>query len=482
MDFVSKYVREQKRYTKDNLKQLFGLSNDKIGTFIKNLKSANVLYSVKRTAEQFQLSDLLETDIIISSEDKDDCYYVFRYVGVIAIGNIIINCYPKYIESYTDDDLLSGKIPSEQMKQIIKVLRRFASKEQIINMYNGDEQNDSFNMLAVMLYLLKDYYDNGLYMQEEDIIELNGEGAILWDKTISDGFAIIQDNVPYYVDTYTTRVVDNDYDFFQRLHRYVLTECANQLKEAGLLSLFEMEELCLSDEERSDFGDTNYILYRIKSEIDIQFSTRKQSLLKTLYAYLAQERTLKNNYGVSLFGTSSFHVIWEKTCAQILDNEFDKWRKHIEVPHWFVLDENNSCYFPTKDKEDTLIPDIISTYEKEGKKHFAIFDAKYYNIKLEKGQHPKNQPGISDVTKQFLYELVLKKYIEKEFDVITNCFLMPTEVDGENGVVKYGLVCMDMFSDLQPIQIRLLNAEIVYECYLNNKTLSFQRLKLNESM
>lgn len=93
-------------------------------------------------------------------------------------------------------------------------------------MYNGDGQNSSFNLLAVMLFLLDDYHQNGLYINTEDIVELNGEGPILWEQTINNGFAIISNNRPYYVDLYTHRSVDDENDFFYRLHKCVVTECS----------------------------------------------------------------------------------------------------------------------------------------------------------------------------------------------------------------------------------------------------------------
>ena len=39
-------------------------------------------------------------------------------------------------------------------------------------------------------------------------------GEILWDKTINETFAIIQNNKPYYVELQTKNTIDNDYDYF----------------------------------------------------------------------------------------------------------------------------------------------------------------------------------------------------------------------------------------------------------------------------
>ena len=41
MKVVSRYVREQKRYTKNDLKSKFSFDEDGVEKFIKNLKSSN---------------------------------------------------------------------------------------------------------------------------------------------------------------------------------------------------------------------------------------------------------------------------------------------------------------------------------------------------------------------------------------------------------------------------------------------------------
>ena len=310
MELVSKYVREQKRYAKNELKHLF-----EIEKFLKTLKSYGIIKCVDNNNKQLEMTDLLDEDIEIKdvTADNGDCLYVFTYVGIITIGNRIIKVYPKYI-------LAENTEPIEEMKQVIKVLDRYShSDQQIINMFNGDDENKSFNILAIILYLLRDYYDYGVYTNTEDIIEVNGEGLILWEKTIDETFALIRDNRPYYMELYTEKTIDDEFDYFKRLHECVLTDCSKMLHMSQLDMLFGIDELVLSDEEIDDFGDREYILDRIQKELNIQFNTRRQILLKTLYAYIAQNRKLfDENDGISMFGTNAFHAVWENVCAEIL--------------------------------------------------------------------------------------------------------------------------------------------------------------------
>lgn len=89
MKIFSGYVREQKRYTKNELKSIFSFDEAGVEKFIKSLKAYGVLKSVKNSTAQLEMSDLLDEDIEITDETavSGDCLYVFTYVGVITSGS-----------------------------------------------------------------------------------------------------------------------------------------------------------------------------------------------------------------------------------------------------------------------------------------------------------------------------------------------------------------------------------------------------------
>lgn len=490
MKIVSSYVREQKRYTKNELKNIFSFDEAGVEKFIKNLKAYGVLKSVKNSTAQLEMSDLLDEDIEITDEtaESGDCLYVFTYVGVITSGSRVIKVYPKY--------LLSQKEPLAEMKQVVKVLERYSnSEEQIINIFNGDGDTRSFNILAVILFLLNDYYEYGIYTNNEDIIEINGEGEILWGKTIDESFTMIEDNRPYYMELYTGKTVEDDMDYFKRLYECVLTECSKQLHDAQLDELFGIDELVISEETLLDFGDRDYILDRLHKELNIQFNTRRQILLKTIYTYISQDRRmLEENDGISMFGTTAYHAVWEKVCADVFDNKLnttlgqlkmsvplaDEFKSRssetlisiIEKPKWKGAD------MAEVDAADTLIPDLISIPLINSVDYFLIFDAKYYNIQLEKGKSLRGNPGVGDVTKQYLYQLAYRDFIKAHnIAVVKNCFLMPTE---KNEIIKKGTARMPMLEalGLENIQIRLIPASTLYEHYLAKGKIDIGLLEL----
>lgn len=480
---ISEFVREQKRYTQKDICGIMHCREEKVVSLIRKLKEFGILKAVKASEQQRDMSELLDEDIEVADveEGEDEYLYVFSFVGVIVVSGCVLKCYPKY--------LLHTDAPQDEMKQVLKVLEKYNSKEQIVRMFNDSNESSSFNLLAVLLFLMQDYYENGIYSNTEDIIESNGSGEILWDKTINETFTLLSGNRPYYIDLQTKKRVTDEYDYFKRLHECVLTKASNELKDAGLLELFEITEVDLTDEEQEDFGEDEYILYRIEKELNIQFNTRKQLVLKTIYAYIAHSGNLYDIDCLSLFGTNSFNLVWEEICADIMDNkldtplgairlpvplkpEYDRRQKLIELiekPLWTATG---------KTANDTLIPDLISIAKVDQEWQFIIFDAKYYNARLEADKAPKGQPGIESVTKQYLYQLAYQKFIEDhDFAAVKNCFLMPTENKEieDRGEVSMGMLCG---LGLQNIKVRFLPADMAYEYYLSGRKMDISLLKL----
>ena len=432
---------------------------------------------------QRMMTELFEADVVVNDVEieADEFFYVFSFVGIIVIEGIVIKCCPKY--------LVKTENPKKELTQILKVLEKYSAKEQIVQMLNENNEERSSNLLAVWLFLMYDYYESGVYNNTQEIIESNGSGEILWDRTINETFTLLSGNRPFYTELQTRKRVNDEYDYFKRLHEYILTKTSEELNAADLLELFELTEINLSDEELDDFGEVDYILNRLKNELSRQFNTRKQLLLKVMYAFIQQNGSLYNTDCVSLFGTNNFNLVWEKICADIMDNQLlerlgtlklpvplkqeynrnDRLIDLIEKPLWSVTG---------KTAKDTLIPDMVSIFKNNTGYDFIIFDAKYYNARLEINVTPKGQPGIESVTKQYLYQLAYQKFInEHDFARVRNCFLMPTE---EDKIIKKGEVSMKMLEamGLENIKVRLIPAKMAYEYYLSGRKMNIEMLEL----
>ena len=469
---ISAYIRELKRYTYDDLKSLFKCDDEPLNKYISRLKEYSILKVVPYNKQQKDLTELNEDDIEISPvvENDNQHYYVFDYVGLITIDSIVLKIYPKYIKN--------NKEPKSQLKQVLKVIEKFNKKEQTIKIFNVSDYSKTYNNLAVCLYFMNDYFEYGLYYNEVSILEENGTGEIYWDKTINDAFTLISDNKPYYPSVYTKKRINDEFDFFKELHATIISKCCNELKEADLLDLFDLTEIYLNDKELDEYGDIDYILYRLENEINIQFNTRKNNLLKMMYAYISTKGTINELEYLNIFGTNSFNLIWEDVCKDVLNdhlntplyklpllyNRYEKSNRKlidiIEKPKWIDSDEEG--IFSNKAK--TLIPDTIVI----DKEVMIIYDAKYYCFE-NKRNYLRGQPGIESITKQYLYQLAYKDFAKKNgIKIIRNCFIIPTE---GNEIINKGKVELNMLGnlELEPIKILLLPTQQIFKLYLSNK-------------
>ena len=483
----SVYIKEQKRYLLTDLSKLFNINERKTKDILKLLKGYGVLKIIAKIKDKKELSDIVDVNDEISDIDSDIenvYYYIFTFVGIMIVSGIVLKCYPKYI--------FKNETPLLQLKQILKVIEKQNKKEQFIKFHNECLENSSYNLLATILYLYNDYNEFGVYTTMHDTLEVNGNGEINWDRTINETFTFVSNNKPFYPELITKKKIDDDNDYIKVLHEVILTRCSKQLKKSGLLELFEFEELNLIEKRIEDLGDKDYILNKILKELNVQFSTRKQLLLKTMYTYISSESDLGNNSDFSLYGTNSFHVIWENVCVEVFDNMLNKKLSQLSLPIKLRQEYNENSklisiiekpFWSNKYGEfeaDTLIPDLISIYQDNNQEHkFIIFDAKYYVIKLI-GKSMIGQPGIESITKQYLYQLAYKKFLEDhkfEQNNVRNCFLLPTE---NLEVEELGNVSMNMLTTLglEKIQVRLLPAELIYSKYLKKTKFDINLLNL----
>ncbi|HEQ5498483.1 TPA: LlaJI family restriction endonuclease, partial [Streptococcus pyogenes] len=202
-----------------------------------------------------------------------------------------------------------------------------------------------------------------------------------------------------------------------------------------------------------------------------------QNILNLLKKYIEEDSGKNSSTNISFVGTNSFNLVWEDVCSEVMDDCINKSIKELGLsysknpkqsalisdviakPKW---KHNISGNVHVANK--TLIPDIVTI---NGDK-LSIYDAKYYKIKLDDKGVDK-QPGVGDITKQYLYELAYKDFAKENNLVIdSNAFLMPTDGKEEK---KVGTASMDIFYGLGDIRLHdidviLKPCEEMYEIYL----------------
>lgn len=451
MKLANRFVRQEKPYTQAELFKTFGLSAGAGEKLLSLLLSYGVLVPVRQGGRE--------------------SVFKFGFVGIIFFDKLIIRCFPKYIRS-TDT-------PYAQFAQMMDVIRRYGRESKAEFRPIGEHDPMEFSLLSEALSLLDDYAEHGIYSNVIHETELNGGGEILWDKTISSIDPFFSNETPFYMEFHTRRVIDDEQSYVTRLHKHILTECSQLLEGAELLELFGMAPLCLSDERREHFGSDGYIVQRLRAELDIQFDSQKQELLRGLIRFIERRESLAAE-PLHLYGTTAFEQVWEAVCARGFGNQLKTSLKNLPLPSGLAPAYRSKANLPLiglieKPKwsladarpfegNGTLIPDIAAFYQHNGETVFVILDAKYYTY----SPSADRLPGIGDIDKQYLYELAFKPFLEAHgITRVKNIFLMPTE-GAELEHKGYVELPMLRALGLENIQIVLVPAEKIYEYYLGN--------------
>lgn len=524
---ASAFFRENKFYNLTDFSKRLKIDEEHAQKVISHLRAANIIKPTSRRALDM---DELQSEAIILEEtffSNSENGFTFCFVGIVYTESCVLKCFPKYFENDADEKSFGENSANIlHFKKVLKAIQKYKSdKCENLHIYYDTEEKGSFNRLAMELFLLEDYFANGIYTNEHEAIKTNGEGQIDWNRTIGESFAFIKNARPYYVDLQTVEFRDNSQDFFRLLHECVLTKCSRELQIAGILDLFDIAPVQLNAKPVSDFGDIDYIKYRLESEIKSQFITKKKNLLRTMYIFLSETESEKIESDFSFYGTNAFDMVWEKACSAIFDDikneqitnlehrgilHFKNYKlknkgnlkSFIEKAKWEfskdIIDENK----PSKaiasleshksldsikqlEANKTLEPDIISIHDGI----FYILDGKYY-VPHYNENTISDQPGIQDVVKQFAYHKAFHQFLQiSSLEKVANAFLLPQTFPRANkndenikyiGNVKLLLMQTFALETLCPISLIELNPDFVFENYLQGKRISDELKNLQE--
>lgn len=223
-----KKLLERLEVSDDELKVI----NEALGDVDRILKSSMDATTASKKKKYKELLEIRND----SASDKAKLFFLLRVTLTLINDEIEYDSEPlkiiaKRYEQSIKKIIKSGKDLSERLDMIydklfyldanieLKQLDSYEARKK----YVDSSESNSFNLLAVLLFLLQDYFENGVYTNTEDIIECNGSGEILWDKTINETFTLLSENRPYYIELQTRKRVTNDFDYFKRLHECLVT-------------------------------------------------------------------------------------------------------------------------------------------------------------------------------------------------------------------------------------------------------------------
>lgn len=462
------FFKEGKPYKIEDLMDSFKLDYIKTKELIKNFLSSGVM----RVSKSYSDLEILLSEISVDNnlDIEKEAFYFFKYVGAIQTTNdFCILIYPKYMSiGSIKYDLINN---FDKFKQLMNVIDKYENKKLQNVSIASDIYDIDDEMLGIKLSILKDYYENGLYNKEREEININGNGKVLWNQTVNRSEAYIFNNIPFYLDVYTLENTLEENNLVQLIQRAIITEISMELDI--LLDILDFEKVHLSEVGLEELGSNEMLLNILEIELNNQFITVRQETIKRMVAYLSSVSN-NSNGNVTLVGTRAFHMVWEDVCSEVYGNDLDSTfeelnllvptpeisnetlKSFVEKPMWQV---GNQSPFVSG---NPLKLDVLSINSQV----INIYDAKYYNISFH-NKKVVGQPGINDISKQYLYELAFKKIINLNQLVVKNQFIMPKDDFVDDGKIV-AHVNLDMFTSLglEPIGIVLRDCQTIFKHYL----------------
>lgn len=330
-----------------------------------------------------------------------------RFVGVIIHNGRTLVALPK-VQMATPNVHIH--------RQAMRAMRRYKdwipTHHEPSPYLNQSPEKGPVSALAATDWLVRDYLEYGLLRRTDVAHELGGRGVTNWRHTVERVTPVMSHGRPVYLETVTRRTEDNNRNFATRLHRYLLEKLTHDF--GGIL---DMEPINLDHEpvERLDaLPSIEECEARIASEQRATYSQRGLDLLAMMLATV-NALEIETARGLSLYGTSSFHHVWEEACGRVFGNRREEWTPSLPKPVWTSATGQSAA-------ASTFIPDLVVPL---GIAELLIGDAKYYRPSMP--PELAGVPGVNDVGKQIWYKQSLQREAgNRGYDRIQNAFLFPS--------------------------------------------------------
>ncbi|WP_301400935.1 LlaJI family restriction endonuclease [Staphylococcus haemolyticus] len=464
-------LNEQTHYSYNDLhNKMNNLNNHEFKDLLDKLAKSNILIKKNKLNTNELFDDYLTDEIILNPEINET--YIFKFVGIIQTNkNNIILVYPKYIDK--EKTMLDyDKNNQKKFSQIINVISKYKNRLSQNLIKPNEIKEQIFNNLGIKLKIISSYHTHGLYNREKETYNNNSRGQILWNKTVNQNTAHLVNGIPVYLDFQAIEKDLNINDEVRLIHISILNYIS--LEISPILQILNVPSVLLDEVEAYDETKIDYYLYILQKELKNEYVTYKQNIIKELIIFL-KNQSAKMQDEINIVGTTSFELVWEDVCSvtyenhlskSLIDlnletdksiNKHSKLKEYIEKPKW-IGNKGNIIHSKSSLELDVLNID---------KPYFNIYDAKYYNIRVG---HKKirNTPGVADVTKQYLYQLVFDELITKNSLIPNNFFIVPKdELEIDNSELTS--VSFDMFDELnlEPIKVIGRDCETIFKEYLS---------------
>lgn len=395
-----------------------------------------------------------EEDNFVGLKYKKDQINVFLPVG-----------YNKQVFS-TDDELSSEqKIDLLLLLKTVTLVKSLNNEKTDFGDNIGNNDEVPYNSF---IWIISDYFNNGLYQEIDKKYSQKGHGKINWKKTLNSEHYFEDDSVTFINPYYESSIQRST--LITELNNYCLHI---SFKYIGFLfgKVF-LPECNINEESIKD--NIQYYMDVINKELSKSFNDRKKTLLTNM------KRILMMNFDDSFevqptYGTRRYEYAWEKMVNDTLGSKIDI-SKFFPNAYWNIqgkVEEDKSKLRP-----DSILLNSNKVY---------ILDAKYYKYGIT--GNISDLPHTDSIQKQITYGDHISNNPQTygvEKNNIYNAFILPFNKDEKpfkcDDNIKYMGYANSAWRDkkenynYEKILLLLIDTKYMIDCFYQREIADLKKL------
>ncbi len=323
------------------------------------------------------------------------------YVGLrIENGkvNFIFPC--NYV---SDGNQISEVERKKDMLNLLRLIDKYKNID-IINDYSLNQSNFPFNSI---LWIIKNYLENGYYHIVEEEYYVGDKGKVNWSKTIKNNKLFLNTDSIVYSELIVKHNKNNVDNWLTKIHQYVVY---NSICILGWYYNLDNNSI----EKPYKIMPEEKMLIVLKQEYNKSFTDSKKELLKHMINVLeGLDESIYNTrcYDIS---TNNFEYVFERIVNERFSNALSS---DFNPKCFWQIDKNKP------NKAGTLRPDCVLFYNN----NCYIIDAKYYqygyNLNIQ------SLPEATSIQKQITYAKEIETNFQGKTDTVINniynIFILP---------------------------------------------------------
>ena len=348
----------------------------------------------------------------------------YEYIGFDLesnAGRFVFPC--RYIASGRENaaDAEQEKEQKEEAKKIISLIKRVQKEFSL-----GGSGDESFQFYS-MVWLIRDYIDNGYYTETERVVRRGDQGRIDWKHTLRHSGIYFDGNNLLYRDFYVQKNRLDEANLLAQIYKCCLAYSAECI--GFLYNVSQTERSVFRMDSSADVG---FMFYHVQKELGRTFNSYKQMLLRHLLTILKGRQGKIRAVSLCMHD-KEFEYVFEFLVNSVFGTEVVQ---DFYNEYCYVIGDNHNRFSASKLRPDTIMKNPMASESVDP--DFYVIDAKYYNYGYT--GNPRDLPQASAIAKQIGYNYYLRdNYNEtdenrKEFYSI---FLLPFAKGDECDYIEY---------------------------------------------